>query len=94
VGLPRLTGFEDRLGHRARAAPEPNLAGPAAMEWADYQAGGSSGGRPSRAAPARNLPLSRTLALQCVEVDGDDPESMAVAGAHSIWTPTGSEFRS
>jgi hypothetical protein len=21
VGLPRLTGFEDRLGHRARAAP-------------------------------------------------------------------------
>src|SRR3954468_23794084 len=23
VGLPRLTGFEDRLGHRARAAPGP-----------------------------------------------------------------------
>ena len=23
VGLPRRTGFEDRLGHRARAAPEP-----------------------------------------------------------------------
>jgi hypothetical protein len=22
-GLRRLTGFEDRLGHRARAAPEP-----------------------------------------------------------------------
>ena len=21
VGLPRLTGFEDQLGHRARAAP-------------------------------------------------------------------------
>ena len=23
-GLRRLTGFEDRLGHRARAAPEAN----------------------------------------------------------------------
>ena len=23
VGLPRRTGFEDRLGHRAHAAPEP-----------------------------------------------------------------------
>ena len=23
VGLPRLTDFEDRLGHRAHAAPEP-----------------------------------------------------------------------
>ena len=27
VGLPRLTGFEDRLGHRARAAPRPVYKG-------------------------------------------------------------------
>jgi|SRR5215211_3402946 len=26
VGLQRLTGFEDRLGHRARAAPPARLA--------------------------------------------------------------------
>ena len=27
VGLPRLTGFEDRLGHRARAAPRATVPG-------------------------------------------------------------------
>jgi hypothetical protein len=32
VGLPRLTGFEDRLGHRARAAPRTSLASKKALQ--------------------------------------------------------------
>src|SRR4051795_8034242 len=34
VGLPRRTGFEDRLGHRARAAPRVRLCQRRSPEYA------------------------------------------------------------